>query len=65
MKNKKTKGSSWSPRYVGYMAHANRQRFYIIAGNMKMLREIHTMIFPDLPFRRKFCHPANIRRTGD
>lgn len=65
MKNLKTKGGPWSPRYIGYMAHVERKRFYIIAGNMKTLRKIHKLIFPDLPFMRKFCHPANVRRTGD
>jgi hypothetical protein len=65
MKPKKTKGSAWSPRYMGYRAKFDYEPFIILAGSKRVLKKIHRVIFPDLPFRPDFVHPANVRRTGD
>lgn len=65
MRPKKTKGSPWSPRYFGYRAFLDYKPFIILAATKRELKRIHKTIFPDIPFRPEFCHPANVRRTGD
>jgi hypothetical protein len=65
MPYKKTKGTPWSPRYLGYQATLEGSRFIIVAKNKSVLRKIHKALFPSFHFNPELVHPANVRRTGD